>query len=183
MGKTNSAVKQITKILLSVIIVGIFARFSYNLNIGDIQIPITGQTFALFFIAWYLLPLETIIVAILYLSVGGLGLPVFEDGASGWSHLDGVTAGYLWAYIPASALVSHLSKRKKEHSIVRIFLILFIASLLVLLIGSIFLTLKIYDVGMLIDGWIPFLPGAMIKSAMSAVLIRLIYKVQLVKSE
>ena len=41
----------------------------------------------------------------LYLVSGGLGAPVFADGASGWIHFTGSTAGFLFAF-PIGALVA-----------------------------------------------------------------------------
>ena len=40
-----------------------------------------------------------------YLVLGGLGAPVFADGASGWIHFQGSTAGFLFAF-PIAALVT-----------------------------------------------------------------------------
>ena len=42
---------------------------------------------------------------VLYLLAGGLGAPVFADGASGWVHFRGSTAGFLFAF-PIGALVA-----------------------------------------------------------------------------
>ena len=42
---------------------------------------------------------------VLYLLAGGCGAPVFADGASGWVHFRGSTAGFLFAF-PLGALVA-----------------------------------------------------------------------------
>lgn len=42
---------------------------------------------------------------VLYLVAGGMGAPVFADGASGWVHFKGSTAGFLFAF-PVGALMA-----------------------------------------------------------------------------
>jgi len=69
------------------------------------QLPITPQS--LLVVLWGVLwgwQVGTCAV-LLYLVAGGLGLPVFADGASGWTHFTGSTAGFLFAF-PMAALVT-----------------------------------------------------------------------------
>ncbi len=46
-----------------------------------------------------------------YLVLGGAGLPVFADGASGWEHLSGPTSGYLFSFVVCAALIGWLADR------------------------------------------------------------------------
>jgi biotin transport system substrate-specific component len=81
---------------------------------GDL--PITPQSLVV--VLWGVLwgwQIGTVAVA-LYLVAGGLGAPVFADGASGWGHFGGSTAGFLFAF-PIGALVAgwaaeHVSRFK-----------------------------------------------------------------------
>lgn len=42
---------------------------------------------------------------VLYLIIGGFGLPVFAAGGSGWLHLFGPTGGYLFGFVLASGVM------------------------------------------------------------------------------
>ena len=42
---------------------------------------------------------------VFYLLVGGVGLSVFADGASGWPHLAGPTGGYIVGFVLAAGIV------------------------------------------------------------------------------
>ena len=47
---------------------------------------------------------------VLYLLVGGAGLPVFADGAHGWQHFTGSTGGFLLAFPMAAVVVGWLAE-------------------------------------------------------------------------
>ena len=74
------------------------------------QLPITPQS--LLVVLWPLLwgwRTGTTSV-VLYLVLGGIGLPVFADGAHGWKHFTGSTGGFLMAFPIAAVLVGWLSE-------------------------------------------------------------------------
>lgn len=167
-------------IVSSVVLVSLFAQLAYDLPIGETIIPISGQTFALFLAAWFLKPAETIVTVVLYLILGGAGLPIYADGASGWKHLQGFTSGYLWAFIPAAALVSYYSFRNIRPSFPKIFMAMFGATLLVLIAGAFILAWKANAPTYFQDGSLPFLPGGIIKSLVGA---GIVYGIQQYRSK
>lgn len=45
-----------------------------------------------------------LVAVITYLIMGGIGLPVFSGGKSGFAHITGLTGGFLLSYIPLALL-------------------------------------------------------------------------------
>lgn len=51
---------------------------------------------------------------LMYLGAAALGVPVFAEGTSGWRHLVGSTAGYLWGFVGAAWLVGWYVERRRR---------------------------------------------------------------------
>ena len=68
------------------------------------QNPITLQTFALFLTLELLGGKYGSLVCLVYLLLGGIGLPVFSGFRGGFSMLLGATGGYLWGFLLAALL-------------------------------------------------------------------------------
>jgi biotin transport system substrate-specific component len=80
-------------------------------------VPFTLQTFALTLALCVLPPREAVAVAIGYVLVGALGLPVFSGFRGGFGVLMGYTGGYIMGYIVAMVLASlmlHFARRSVE---------------------------------------------------------------------
>lgn len=74
-------------------------------------IPVTMGTFAVL-LTGVVLPWRRACAAVMvYTLIGLLGLPVFSGGGSGFGVLIGPTGGYLWCYLPMTALVSASGRR------------------------------------------------------------------------
>ncbi|AFK17963.1 biotin transporter BioY [Haloferax mediterranei ATCC 33500] len=71
-------------------------------------IPVTMQVLVVFLAGIFLGPVWGGVSMGLYLVAGGLGAPVFSGGSAGLAPLVGPTAGYLWSYPIAAALVGAL---------------------------------------------------------------------------
>lgn len=69
-----------------------------------VGVPITLQTFAVLLAGACLGPWRGFLAVMLYLVAGGIGLPIFSGGSSGFGHFSGPTAGYLIAFPLAAAL-------------------------------------------------------------------------------
>ena len=70
------------------------------------SVPFTMQTFAILGTGVYLRRNDAGAAGLLYLAMGAIGAPVFAGGAGGFAVLTGATAGYLFAFPIASALVA-----------------------------------------------------------------------------
>lgn len=74
-------------------------------------IPVTLAVFAVL-LTGVVLPWKRAAGAVLvYLLMGLIGLPVFSGGKAGAGVLLGATGGYLWSYLPMTALTSIMSQR------------------------------------------------------------------------
>lgn len=133
-------------------------------------VPVTLQTFVVLAAGIYLGGRDAAISQIGYLAMGAAGLPVFAGGA-GVVHLFGATAGYLFAFPIAAALVG-MSVRPGD-SAGRATAVFAAAILLILGLGSAWLSafLGIGFERALALGALPFLPGAALKIAAATALV------------
>lgn len=93
------------KILISILGLLLASRISFDLP-PSLGIPITGQSFAILIIGYFLPWRLALISVIIYLICGVLGLPVFANGSGGLDILIGKTGGYLFGFLPAVYILS-----------------------------------------------------------------------------
>ncbi len=78
-------------------IMAVLAQLSLPLPTG---VPISLQTFAMalcgYLLGWKL----GFVSCLLYILLGAVGVPVFTGLRGGLSHLVGVTAGFIWGFLP-----------------------------------------------------------------------------------
>lgn len=105
-----------------------------------------------------------------YLALGGLGAGVFAGAASGLVHLTGPTAGYLWAFLPAAALVGRCYPSAARRGLLARVALFAGADALVLASGAAWLgwLLHLSPAQALLMGVAPFLPGEALKVALAA---------------
>lgn len=128
--------------------------------------PITLQTYALFVLAGLLGGSLTLRAVLIWLTAAALGLPVLADGAGGPQALFGPTQGYLFGMAVAGALAGYAAQRRNGFAA---HLVLFlIGHALVLAMGFLGLLDRMDPASALAGGVLPFLPGAVIKSAAAA---------------
>ncbi len=139
-------------------------------------VPITMQTFVVLLIgATYGWKLGGGTMA-LYLAEGAMGLPVFANGGS-LPSLMGPTAGYLFGFVAAAALVGWLSEKGWGQSVVKVAIAMIIGNAVIYLGGlswlSSFIGLeRAVEVGML-----PFLIGDALKIALAVAVLPLAWKI------
>lgn len=75
------------------------------------SVPQSAQTLVVLLVGALLGARSGAATLVAWLLVGGLGGPVFADGASGWGHLVGPSAGYLLGFVVAAAAVGRLADR------------------------------------------------------------------------
>ncbi|MEJ2367494.1 MAG: biotin transporter BioY [Acidobacteriota bacterium] len=111
-----------------------------------------------------------------YLGLGGSGMGLFAGGAAGLAVLAGPTAGYLWAFVPASVLAGYGWKRFSGFW--PRLLVLAAADLLILTCGASWLGLLLHagPQQAVLLGLLPFIPGEIIKVICAAGIGMLITK-------
>lgn len=109
---------------------------------------------------------------LIYLLLGGIGLPVFAGGRAGFQNLIGPTAGYLWGFVLAAYVIGLIAEQRP--TLTKDLLALFIGLLVIYLPGTYILhrvaaiTLsKAFTLGVL-----PFIPGDLAKLAVAAFVVQ-----------
>src|SRR5699024_10666151 len=93
---TNSRLQMMIATALFTAIIGILAQITIPLPF----IPITGQTLAIGLAATILVARYSTYSAILYMIIGGIGVPVFSQMTGGLGILFGPTGGFIIGFIP-----------------------------------------------------------------------------------
>ena len=157
---------------IGVVLIALFAQVSFNISpLDNLSIPITGQTLAVITIAMLARKEVGFLIVAGYLVAGGLGLPVFAHGASGWTHLIGNSAGYLWSFVIIPLLVGKSKNRHRSPTFASCFFEQLIGTAFILLCGTLFLSLKVGLGTALTYGFYPFVIGGLVKSGIGAYLV------------
>lgn len=114
----------------------------------------------------------------LYVLWGAGGLPLFTGGAVGLAALMGPTGGYLIGFIPAAMLAGHMVKRSQNYF--HVWMSLFFASLIILALGWLHLTLFLAfsPSTAFMLGVAPFLPGDIVKVSLAAGIVMGVRRLQ-----
>ena len=94
-------------------------RAQIEIKLPFTPVPITGQTLGVLLVGASLGTALGAASMLLYLAQGALGLPFFSGGDAGteFLRLSAVTAGYLWGFVAAAAVVGALAERKWDRSV------------------------------------------------------------------
>ena len=98
-----------------VLLISLAAQFSIHLPFTPV--PITGQTFAVLLVGAGLGTVRGALTGALYVLLPLAGLPLYADGAHGWSVLSGASGGYLVAFPIAAALTGRLAELRWDRSV------------------------------------------------------------------
>jgi len=148
------------------------AQILIKLPEGISAAPITGQSLVVLLMGWILPWNWGAATIIFYLLLGGLGLPVFADFASGTEVLLGSSMGYFIGFLIAVIYLGKRSEKKsaKFTTLVKEFAL---ASIVILIFGGLFL-LRHMSLGEVFSKGIqPFLIGALVKVLLGSVLLKI----------
>lgn len=136
-----------------------------QIAVRTVPVPITLQTMAVTACGLALGARRAAASQVTYLLMGAVGLPVFAEGKFGPQWLFGLTGGYLWAFIPAAALLGWIADRGWAKRPLPLVAGMVGANALILAMGGAWLSLAIGLEKAWASGVLPFLSGAAIKSA------------------
>lgn len=158
---------------LGVVFTALLAQLRFEIG----AVPITGQTLGVLLIgAAYGMRLGSLTLAS-YLVVGALGLPVFTGGGSGLSSLTGVTAGYLFGFVVAAAVVGYLAEKGWDRQLGWAALAMLIGNVLIYMSGLIWLNQFMPDWQTTLgQGLVPFIAGDIVKLLIAAGLLPATWK-------
>lgn len=158
----------------AVVLGTLFLALSSYIEVPMVPVPVTMQTFAVTLIgALYGWRLGAITIAA-WLVEGAVGFPVLAGGAAGASHFVGPTGGYLFAFPLVGALVGWLAERGWNGSRVLLaFAAMVLGNLACLVLGTAWLAVMIGLEQAITFGFLPFLVGGLLKSALGAATLEL----------
>lgn len=139
--------------------------WSAQLSIPIQPVPITLQSYVLITLAalmgWQLAGLTVA----LYLVAGLLGLPVFSGGRSGIAMITGTSGGFIVGFLVTAVLVAYLQETWARLRPLPLFGALALGHLVLMVMGAGWLATKLGLPAAWEKGFLPFLPGAVVKTA------------------
>jgi biotin transport system substrate-specific component len=142
--------------------VALAARLS--VPVPGTDVPQSLQTLAVLLVGcWLGAPLGALALVV-YVLAGGVGVPVFADGASGWSHLLGSSGGYLAGFVVGAAAIGLCADRGLMQRVTVAFTAMLAGHALILACGWAWLAQSIGAAAAFSGGVAPFLWGGLAKS-------------------
>jgi len=163
------------KIFSGLVFLIAMTQFSVDLSYQKIAIPVTGQSLAVLVIAALSGTRIGILTIATYLVLGGIGLPVFANGASGWETFTKGSGGFLYGFLVAGALTGWLAERWGVDNFLKNTGMMATGTAVILLFGVGHLTAMYGWEKALEYGFYPFWPGAVIKVIIGATLLLIWY--------
>jgi len=143
-------------------------------------VPITMQTFVVLSVGAAYGARLGVATIMAYLVVGAVGLDVFTNSSAeayGLSYMMGGTAGYLLGFVLAAAFMGAMAARGWDRSFGKTVLSMTVGNAIILAPGVLWLgVLYGWDKPILDWGLWPFLPGAVLKTALAATLFPLAWR-------
>lgn len=135
-------------------------------------VPITAQTLTVLLLGAIAGPRWGVICVMLWIALAAIGLPVLSDGAGGLDALTGPTAGYI-AGFPIAAYLSGRAAETYPNSRIGLLAAFLMAHLIILGLGWAWLSRVVGPSTALEAGVTPFLIGAVVKSLLALLVVRL----------
>ncbi len=166
---SSPGVRRMALVGAAVVLIAASARLT--LPMPGVPVPQSAQTLAVLLAGALLGPMDGVAALITYLLAGALGLPVFADGASGWQHLTGPSAGYLVGFALAAGAVGWTTQHGMMRVVWKGFLVMLGGHLIILTIGWLRLSLVMGGEAAFSAGVRPFIVGGVVKSGLAACLV------------
>ncbi|MGH7707326.1 MAG: biotin transporter BioY [Vulcanimicrobiaceae bacterium] len=168
----------IVAVLAGSILMALAAQISIPVPFSPV--PITGQTFAIPLLVGLLGTRGATIAIILYLAEGAAGLPVFAPSPTavpGFMHLVGPTAGYLYGFPVAAAIMGLLFDRGLGRSFAGRIVAIAIGTVAIFTLGAAWLADFVGPQRAFSAGVAPFIVGDGVKIVLAAGLVPFAVKI------
>lgn len=154
------------------ILTALFAQ----IQIPMYPVPMTLQTLAVLLIAAAMGPVRAMTSMGLYIAMGAAGLPVFAGAKALGAVMP--TAGYLFGFVIAGAVVGYLATRGMAKTPLSVGLVFALGSLIIYFFGAgwLMVGLGLTFSQALMGGVVPFLIGDAVKAAAAAALLPIAWK-------
>lgn len=165
----SAVMRSLGKYVLAVCLVAVAARISAA--VPGTSVPQSAQTLAVVLVGAFLGARDGASALALYLLAGGIGLPVFADGASGWPQLAGPTGGYLVGFVLAAGMVGWFADGGGLVRLRTALVVMVLGHVLILALGWLRLAGSLGAPEAFAAGVAPFLSGGLAKSIVAAVVV------------
>jgi biotin transport system substrate-specific component len=170
----NRAVRAVVLVLAGTAVLALSAKT----EVPFYPVPMTLQTLAVMALAAAYGSQLAVATVLAYLAEGLIGLPVFANTPpqiAGPAYLIGPTAGFLWGFVVAAAIVGFAADRGNDRSIAKLFVAMVAADIVVFVLGLLWLGAAIPKVGysakLLQIGLYPFVLADLLKIVLAALLV------------
>lgn len=163
--------KQPFILLIALICLAGAAQIDIAVPVNNNEIPISGQSLAVLVIGFLLGKKWGAICMLLYIIIGGMGLPIFADGGSGFETLIGGSGGYLYGFVFGAVVLGALQENEWGETFQKCIFAMTIGTVIILLFGIMQLSYLYGFEKALEYGLYPFIPGAVVKIVIGAILI------------
>ncbi|UCD38848.1 MAG: biotin transporter BioY [Fidelibacterota bacterium] len=151
------------------LLIGLSAQLAFRLPFSPV--PITGQTLGVLLVGALLGSIRGGVSTLLYLAQGVAGFPVFAAGGAGVAYFLGPTGGYLIGFVAGAVLTGLLAERGWDRRIGTTFLAMLAGTAVIFASGLFWLAVYTEAENVFALGLYPFIPGAILKIAMAALLL------------
>ena len=166
----------VLRLVLLAIVGSALMAVSAKVQVPMWPVPMTMQTFAVLVIGMAYGARLAGATLLLYLAEGAMGLPVFASGA-GMAYMAGPTGGYLLGFLIAAVLVGWLAERGWDRNVALTFLANLTGTAIIFAFGVAWLSTIMGGTEKAIAaGFQPFIVGAIVKIALAAAVLPLIWK-------
>lgn len=111
--------KDMTLVAMFTALIAVLSQFSFPIPVSPV--PVTLQTFAVFFTGTVLGSRKGTLAILVYIFIGLLGVPVFSQGKSGLPALAGPTGGYILGFVLAAYIIGKIVERGEQVTYLRVF--------------------------------------------------------------
>lgn len=149
-----------------------------SISVPGSPVPITGQSLGVIVSAAMLGPTRGMAAQLLYVLLGAVGLPFFSAGAHGFEHVLGKTGGYLVGFVPAALFVGLMARRGLDRRPWTALPLFIAGQAVVFMVGVPWLAVaaRLDFATALKVGFMPFVPGGLIKAAVASLLLPLAWR-------
>ncbi|MCH8210508.1 MAG: biotin transporter BioY [Planctomycetes bacterium] len=149
----------------------ILLALSAKVQIPMWPVPVTAQTFAVLLVGALFGAKRGTATVLVYISEGALGLPVFAGPVAGLAYMSGPTGGYLIGFIAAAWIVGRLAERGWDRRFVTTVAAMALGTAAIFVCGMGRLAALGGPIYAVVEGLVPFIPGAIVKIVLAAALL------------
>jgi len=168
--KTHSWLRSAGLVILSSILIGLFANVAIPLPFTPV--PLATQGCVILVLSVLLGSKRAVASVLAFLAQGAAGLPVFATGHCGLASLLGPTGGYFFGYLVAAFLVGAIVERMQNRTPMKLFWAMAAGNAMFFLFGVPYLATFIGFKQAVLLGIAPFILGDLLKLVIGTKLLQ-----------